>query len=180
MHLTKHILFSAAAARVYGLPAGPLSVRQQPCDRRVPATQSAVSSSTGTLSSHVQTALPTVPVIVSVSDYVTLDLGFDSGGDWTHYPPSSQWKPFEQLFQGLRPTMLATKTTPGAVDRIRLSILKHAVTYCLDPRLILAIIMAESRGNVGQGAAVDTQPTPGLMQAWHCIAYPGAYDATQV
>jgi len=68
----------------------------------------------------------------------------------------------------------------AVADRVKDSVLRIAGQYGVDPRVILAIIMAESRGDVGVGAAWDGQPTYGIMQAYGCPSFPGNHDVAQV
>lgn len=76
--------------------------------------------------------------------------------------------------------MLAAGSSATSVDRIRIAIQQAAAKYGIDGRLILAIVMIESRGNVGVGHAYDGQNTNGLMQAMGCAMFEGQHDVSQV
>lgn len=91
----------------------------------------------------------------------------------------SRSNPYACQFDSFRPTM-QVHSTPGAVDRLRISISKIGPEFGIPENFILAIVMVESRGDVGVGDAWDGQPTYGLMQAWGCPGYPGQHDLNQV
>jgi hypothetical protein len=61
------------------------------------------------------------------------------------------------------------------VDRLRIAIATVAVSYGIDARVLLGIIMEESHGDVGVVTTwnADGAPTGGLMQSSGCHGYDG-------
>lgn len=75
---------------------------------------------------------------------------------------------------------MESTSTHSAVDRMRTSILNNGDNFGIDARLILVIIMIESRGNVGIGHAYDGQNTNEVMQSMGCAMFEGNFDLDQV
>ncbi|KAK3682831.1 hypothetical protein B0T22DRAFT_484854 [Podospora appendiculata] len=92
-------------------------------------------------------------------------------GPSSNFPPMSQWKTFEEIFNINKPAMLSTGNTGEDVGRIWNAVLQCA-KIGVEERVIFAIIMQESGGNVGVQTTTnnDGHGTAGLMQ---CDASPG-------
>ena len=78
--------------------------------------------------------------------------------------------------------MLQTGDSGEDVSRIFNAINDVAKSIGVEERVILCIIMQESRGNVGVGTPNDNDgnPTGGLMQAEESPAFPGKHNLSQV
>ena len=102
-------------------------------------------------------------------------------GPASSFPDQSTWLDYETLFNINKPTMLQTGDTGEDVGRIFNAIL-DAAKIGVEERVILCIIMQESRGNVGVGTPNDQDgnPTGGLMQAEESPAFPGQHGLSQV
>lgn len=102
-------------------------------------------------------------------------------GPSANFPPQSQWKSFEEIFNVNKSEMLATGSTNDDVNHIY-----NAVVQCADlgveDRIIFCIIMQESTGNVGVRTTVnaDGHGTAGLMQADGSPGFPGQHGLSQV
>ena len=78
--------------------------------------------------------------------------------------------------------MLQTGDSGEDVGRIFNAINDAAKNIGVEERVILCIIMQESRGNVGVGTPNDNDgnPTGGLMQDEESPAFPGKHNLSQV
>lgn len=102
-------------------------------------------------------------------------------GPASAFPHKDTWKDFDHLFSINKPTMKLTGDTDQDIERIHHAI-QEAAKIGVEPRVILCIIMQESRGNVGVGTPsnMDGKPTGGLMQAVESPAFPGRHNLSQV
>ncbi|KAL8289805.1 hypothetical protein RB597_001438 [Gaeumannomyces tritici] len=92
-------------------------------------------------------------------------------GPSSDFPPMSEWKTFEELFNLNKPEMLRTGDTGEDVGCIWNAVLEYA-KLGVDERVVFAIIMQESTGDVGVATTwnMDKRATAGLMQ---CDGSPG-------
>ncbi|KAI4095050.1 MAG: hypothetical protein L6R37_007127 [Teloschistes peruensis] len=102
-------------------------------------------------------------------------------GPASNFPAKSTWKDFDTLFNINKPTMLQTGDSGQDVGRIYNAIV-DAAKIGVEERVILCIIMQESRGNVGVNGPTnqDGKVTGGLMQAVESPGFPGQYNLSQV
>lgn len=102
-------------------------------------------------------------------------------GPASAFPPKSTWKDFNTLFDINKPTMQETGDTGEDIGRIYNAIVA-AAKLGVEERVILCIIMQESRGNVGVETPNDPDgnPTGGLMQAEGSPGFPGRHGLSQV
>ncbi len=103
-------------------------------------------------------------------------------GPASAFPDKSTWKDFITIFNINKPTMLQTGDSGEDVGRVFNVIEDAAKNIGVEERVILCIIMQESRGNVGVGTPHDHDgnPTGGLMQAEESPAFPGQHNLSQV
>ncbi|KAI4244629.1 MAG: hypothetical protein LQ352_006743, partial [Teloschistes flavicans] len=101
-------------------------------------------------------------------------------GPASSFPPKSSWKDFTTLFNINKPTMLQTGDSGEDVGRIYNAIV-DAAKLGVEERVILCIIMQESRGNVGVNGPKDQDgnTTGGLMQAEESPGFPGQHNLSQ-
>jgi soluble lytic murein transglycosylase-like protein len=101
-------------------------------------------------------------------------------GPSSNFPPMSQWKSFEEIFNLNKPQMLATGDTGEDVGRIWNAVLECA-KLGVEERVIFAIIMQESTGNVGVQTTYngDGHATAGLMQCDGSPGFPGQHGLSQ-
>lgn len=93
-----------------------------------------------------------------------------------------KWISFDDMFERNKPSMLATGSTNDDVERVRNAI-KECAQMGVEERVILAIIMQESHGDVGVRTTFspgEGVPTGGLMQCWMCMGNPGQHGISQV
>ncbi|KAI1470311.1 uncharacterized protein F4812DRAFT_260582 [Daldinia caldariorum] len=101
-------------------------------------------------------------------------------GPASNFPPRSQWKSFEEIFNANKPAMAATGDSGEDIGRIW-----NAVNECakigVEERVIFAIIMQESTGDVGVRTTVnmDGHGTAGLMQCDGSPGFPGQHNLSQ-
>lgn len=102
-------------------------------------------------------------------------------GPSSSFPRMSTWKSFEEIFNLNKPEMFATGDTGEDVGRIWNAVVE-AAKIGVQERVIFAIIMQESSGNVGVGTTTDQggKPNGGLMQARESPAFPGRHGLSQV
>ncbi|KAL8776669.1 MAG: hypothetical protein Q9194_003014 [Teloschistes cf. exilis] len=102
-------------------------------------------------------------------------------GPASNFPAKSTWKDFTTLFNINKPTMLQTGDSSQDVGRIYNAIV-DAAKIGVEERVILCIIMQESRGNVGVNGPTnqDGKVTGGLMQAVESPGFPGQHNLSQV
>ncbi|KAL9579362.1 MAG: hypothetical protein Q9212_005151 [Teloschistes hypoglaucus] len=102
-------------------------------------------------------------------------------GPASNFPAQSTWKDFNTLFNINKPTMLQTGDSGEDVGRIFNAIV-DAAKIGVEERVILCIIMQESRGNVGvdDPKNQDGKVTGGLMQAIESPGFSGQHNLTQV
>ncbi|KAM7193649.1 hypothetical protein V8F20_008286 [Naviculisporaceae sp. PSN 640] len=101
-------------------------------------------------------------------------------GPWYNFPATDTWLTFDQLFELNKNSMVSTGNTRDDVDRIYVAI-RDAATLGVDERVILAIIMQESHGNVGVITTTSPGglPTAGIMQCSGCQGFPGTHGLSQ-
>ncbi|KAK4442818.1 hypothetical protein QBC34DRAFT_479519 [Podospora aff. communis PSN243] len=101
-------------------------------------------------------------------------------GPWWNFPPMSAWLGFDDLFGRNIPSMRAMGSTWDDIGRINVAI-RECAKLGVDERVILAIIMQESHGDVGAPTTYspDGLPTAGIMQCWNCPGFPRQYGLSQ-
>ncbi|KXX78201.1 hypothetical protein MMYC01_205068 [Madurella mycetomatis] len=101
-------------------------------------------------------------------------------GPSSNFPPMSQWKSFEDIFNINKAAMFATGDTGEDIGRIWNAVLECA-KIGVEERVIFAIIMQESTGNVGVQTTFngDGHATAGLMQADGSPGFPGQHGLSQ-
>ncbi|KAK4466568.1 hypothetical protein QBC42DRAFT_282348 [Cladorrhinum samala] len=102
-------------------------------------------------------------------------------GPSSSFPPQSQWKSFVDIFNINKPLMFATGDTGEDVGRIFNAVNAAAAAIGVEERVIFAIIMQESTGNVGVATTFDKDgnATAGLMQVEGGPGFPGRHGLTQ-
>ncbi|OTB06475.1 hypothetical protein M426DRAFT_20925 [Hypoxylon sp. CI-4A] len=102
-------------------------------------------------------------------------------GPASNFPGKDQWKSLEEIFNANKSEMAATGDTGEDIGRIW-----NAVNECaklgVEERVIFAIIMQESTGNVGVRTTVnaDGHGTAGLMQCDGSPGFPGQHGLSQI
>ncbi|KAI0161067.1 hypothetical protein GGR52DRAFT_576475 [Hypoxylon sp. FL1284] len=108
-------------------------------------------------------------------------MGFTSySGPASNFPPMNQWKSFEDIFNANKPAMQQTGDTGDDIGRIWNAVLECA-KIGVEERVIFAIIMQESTGNVGVQTTTnnDGHGTAGLMQCDGSPGFPGQHGLSQ-
>lgn len=103
-------------------------------------------------------------------------------GPWQNFPSIDKWIQFEDMFNRNKSSMASTGDTGEDIGRIWNAI-KECAKIGVDERVILAIIMQESHGDVGVETTFspgDHIPTGGLMQCGGCAGCPGRHGVSQV
>ncbi|KAI1379487.1 hypothetical protein F4677DRAFT_464784 [Hypoxylon crocopeplum] len=102
-------------------------------------------------------------------------------GPASSFPGMDQWKSFETIFNANKPAMSSTGDTGEDIGRIWNAVLECA-KIGVEERVIFAIIMQESTGNVGVETTYDGDghATAGLMQSEDSPGYPGKHGLSQV
>jgi len=102
-------------------------------------------------------------------------------GPWWNFPDISTWLSFDDLFGRNMNSMHSTGSTWDDIGRINVAI-RECAKLGVDERVILAIIMQESHGDVG--VRTTTSPggaaTAGIMQCTGCPGFPGRHGLSQV
>ncbi|KAM7214744.1 hypothetical protein V8F06_009909 [Rhypophila decipiens] len=106
-------------------------------------------------------------------------------GPWQNFPAfngaAGAGRSFDDLFNLNRNSMRSTGSTEDDVNRIKVGIRQSANQIGVDNRVILAIIMQESHGNVG--VVTNNSPggivTAGIMQCMGYPGYPGQHGLSQ-
>jgi hypothetical protein len=103
-------------------------------------------------------------------------------GPASNFPDQSQWKDFVTLFNLNKNNMLSTGDVGEDVGRIFNAINSAAASIGVEERVILAIILQESGGDVGVPCttAPDGSQSCGLMQADGSPGFPGQHSLSQV
>lgn len=101
-------------------------------------------------------------------------------GGWKNFPAIETWLSFDDMFGKNINSMRAMGSTWDDVGRINVAI-RECAKLGVDERVILAIIMQESHGDVGVRTTIspDGQPTAGLMQCTGCPGFPGQHNLSQ-
>ncbi|KAF2202008.1 hypothetical protein GQ43DRAFT_455352 [Delitschia confertaspora ATCC 74209] len=101
-------------------------------------------------------------------------------GPYQNFPAMSTWKSFDELFGLNWNSMLSTGNTADDLGRINVAI-RECAKLGVDERVILAIIMQESHGNVGVRTTFspDGIPTAGIMQCSGCAGFEGRHGLSQ-
>ena len=108
-------------------------------------------------------------------------MGFTTfSGPSSSFPPMSQWKSFEEIFNTNKTAMFATGDTGPDIGAIWNAVLECA-KLGVEERVIFCIIMQESTGNVGVQTTFngDGHATAGLMQCDGSPGFPGRHGLTQ-
>jgi hypothetical protein len=103
-------------------------------------------------------------------------------GSWQSFPSIDKWIQFDDMFNRNKQSMLSTGNTGEDVGRIYNAI-KECAKLGVDERVILAIIMQESHGDVGVQTTYspgDNIPTGGVMQCSGCAGHAGKHGLSQV
>ncbi|KAH6656891.1 hypothetical protein BKA67DRAFT_173283 [Truncatella angustata] len=101
-------------------------------------------------------------------------------GPSSKFPPQSQWKSFEEIFNANKHEMSLTGDTGEDIGRIWNAV-KECAKIGVEERVIFAIIMQESTGNVGVRTTTnaDGHFTAGLMQCDGSPGFPGQHGLSQ-
>ncbi|KAK3332628.1 hypothetical protein B0T19DRAFT_439448 [Cercophora scortea] len=121
------------------------------------------------------------PLPNNQTDSALVKRGFTwHSGPASQFPPMSQWKTYEQIFNINKPAMLSTGNTGEDVGRIWNAVLECA-KIGVEERVIFAIVMQESGGDVGAPTTYnkDGRATAGLMQADGSAGFPGQHGLSQ-
>ena len=105
-----------------------------------------------------------------------MGLGVPYGGPASKFPSKDTWKDFDTLFNLNKTEMFASGDSDSDVGAIYNAI--HANAGLVESRVILAIIMQESSGNVG--VITTGNDDAGLMQAQGSPGFPGQHNLSQV
>ena len=102
-------------------------------------------------------------------------------GPASNFPRKSEWKSFQEIFMINEAIILGTGDTMQDMERIWGALIGGA-SGGIDNRVIFAIILQESTGNVGVQTTVDPagRSTAGLMQCEGCPGFPGQHNLPQV
>ncbi|RFU77402.1 glycoside hydrolase [Trichoderma arundinaceum] len=103
--------------------------------------------------------------------------GCTYNGPYQNFPPMSSWLPWTEVFGRYEQTMVNAGSTWDDVGRINVAISAAASSIGVDERVILAIIIQESTGNVGVICTGDDDC--GLMQCGGCAGFPGQNNLPQ-
>ena len=108
--------------------------------------------------------------------------GCQFNGPVSSFPPMSQWLDFSTIFDRYKQSMVNAGSTFDDVGRIAVAIEQAAANIGVEERVILAIILQESSGNVGVICTPggDNQQDCGLMQCEGCLGRPGQNNLPQV
>lgn len=101
-------------------------------------------------------------------------------GPASSFPAMSTWVDFNTTLSAYTPTMLQAGSTSDDVSQIAAAAQSVAASQGIDARVILAMILQESSGNVNVVTTTDQdgEGTGGLMQASGCTS--SADIATQI
>ncbi|KAK7942391.1 uncharacterized protein PG986_011504 [Apiospora aurea] len=103
-------------------------------------------------------------------------------GPYTSFPGKNTWKSFNTLWKANVPSMKAKGDTASDVDRIKSALQSVGKQHNIEPRVLLAIMMQESHGDVGAKTTIsqpDGLSTGGLFQCWNCPGFNGKHGLTQ-
>ncbi|KAK4224193.1 hypothetical protein QBC38DRAFT_423973 [Podospora fimiseda] len=102
-------------------------------------------------------------------------------GPSSNFPSQSQWRSFEDIFNINKPLMFQTGDVGEDVGRIWNAVNDAAKNIGVEERVIFAIIMQESTGNVGVRTTynADGNATAGLMQVSGGPGFPGQHGLSQ-
>ncbi|KAF2876133.1 hypothetical protein BDV95DRAFT_535586 [Massariosphaeria phaeospora] len=102
-------------------------------------------------------------------------------GPASNFPPQSSWESFDTIFNANKNNMFSTGDTGEDIGRMYNAINSAAASIGVEQRVILAIILQESSGNVGVGCttAPDGSQSCGLMQADGSPGFPGQHGLSQ-
>ena len=103
-------------------------------------------------------------------------------GSWDKFPPMKDWISFDDMWNRNLRFINMSKNTSEDTRRIKVAI-EECAKIGVDERVILAIIMQESHGDVGVRTTYspgDNIPTGGLMQCGGCAGAPGRNNLSQV
>lgn len=118
------------------------------------------------------------------SDFASLGqtCGQFFSGPASNFPPKSEWLDFDTIFNLNKNNMFATGDTGPDVGAIFNAVNSAAAAIGVEERVIFAIILQESSGNVGVQCttAPDGSQSCGLMQADGSPGFPGQHGLTQV
>ncbi|KAI8964429.1 hypothetical protein F5Y11DRAFT_316295 [Daldinia sp. FL1419] len=101
-------------------------------------------------------------------------------GPASNFPGRDQWKSFEEIFNANKPSMAAMGDSGEDIGRIWNAV-KECAKIGVEERVIFAIIMQESTGNVGAPTTVnmDGHGTAGLMQCDGSPGFPNQHNLSQ-
>lgn len=102
-------------------------------------------------------------------------------GPYTSFPGKETWKDFDTLFNANVPSMRIKGDQQSDIDRIKVALQQVGPQYNIEPRVLLAIMMQESHGDVGAFTTTssDGLPTGGLFQCWNCPGFYQQYGLSQ-
>jgi hypothetical protein len=131
---------------------------------------------------HLKTGNPSLNKDTTSSGYSEkMVSGPFHSGPASSFPGRETWKEFIPLFNTNKPEMFQTGDSGEDVGRI-FNAITEAAKIGVEERVILAIIMQESTGNVGVPSTTDQggQGDAGLMQCRGSPGFPGQYNLSQV
>ncbi|KAF2438178.1 hypothetical protein P171DRAFT_526416 [Karstenula rhodostoma CBS 690.94] len=97
-----------------------------------------------------------------------------------NFPDVATWTRYDYMWNLNLAALSTSGNTPTDTAYLKAAIDLCANQYHIDRRLILGIIMQESRGNVGVITTYSgSLPTAGLMQCSGCPGFPGQHGLSQ-
>ncbi|KAI1341797.1 hypothetical protein F5Y15DRAFT_413723 [Xylariaceae sp. FL0016] len=102
-------------------------------------------------------------------------------GPWSNFPAIDTWTDYDSMFSANQKSMASAGSTSKDIERINVAIRQSAADIGVDERVILGIMMQESRGYVGVQTTYSFEgiATGGLMQCSGVSGYDGKTGLTQ-
>lgn len=121
------------------------------------------------------------PTLKGHKIFISLIMSFqpEFSGPASNFPPREDWKDWLTLFNLNKPEMSASGDTDEDIGCI-FNAIKTAAKIGVEERVILAIIMQESSGNVGAQTTNNGGNDAGLMQCQGSPGFPGQHGLSQV
>lgn len=92
--------------------------------------------------------------------------------------PEESWPSFDCLFEMNRPSINAKNQNPNDASQLKQAILNAHSQTAVDPRIILAVLMQESHGELRVGRTLQpddhVSASNGVMQCWGCQSAAGS------
>ncbi|KAK8097601.1 uncharacterized protein PG998_013087 [Apiospora kogelbergensis] len=102
-------------------------------------------------------------------------------GTWDKFPAKKTWKSFDALWKLNTKAMKAKGDTDSDLTNIKKALQSVGKKYGIEDRVLLAMMMQESHGDVGAITTYsqpDNFPTGGLFQCWKCPGFYGKHGLT--